>query len=171
MPGGNITAGERFRRISEIKDLQEEGKSDYAISEETGIPIATVKRNIKYIKDLANAELSPEEISGKRAEIYLELKEAIVKAKQLFNNASEAEDPVMASIAIQRFFNMWMEALKSTAGLYGLDTVKVDNYFQFNQLNQMNRPTFKLKVKTADRLRNAIIKEHEDTLKEKDEET
>jgi len=79
-----ITNEERARRLGEIKRLQDDDKTDHAIAEEIGLPLQTVKREIKYLDLLGRSNLTPEILAEKRSELYLELVEATGEAKKLF---------------------------------------------------------------------------------------
>ena len=80
-----ITNEERARRLGEIKRLQDDDKTDHAIAEEIGLPLQTVKREIKYLDLLSRSNLSPEALAEKRSELYLELIDATTEAKKLFD--------------------------------------------------------------------------------------
>ena len=81
---GAISNEERARRLVEIKRLQDDDKTDHAIAEEIGLPLQTVKREIKYLDLLGRSNLTPEILAEKRSELYLELVEATGEAKKLF---------------------------------------------------------------------------------------
>ena len=81
---GAISNEERARRLVVIKQLQDDGKTDYAISEEIGLPLPTVKNAIKYLALLGRSDLTPEVLAEKRSELYVELVEATAEARALF---------------------------------------------------------------------------------------
>ena len=118
-----LTKADRFRRLSEIRNLLEDGKTAHEISKELGLPILTVKRNIKYLDELAIAEISPQELANKRSELYIELVEAASEAKSLFDKYKEDGQ----SLEVKRFFDMWLDTIKIRASIYGLDSFKADN--------------------------------------------
>ena len=79
-----ITNDEKARRLVEIKRLQDDDKTPYQISESLGLPIQTVKREIKYLEVLGRGDITPEDLAQKRSELYLELVEATEEARKLF---------------------------------------------------------------------------------------
>jgi hypothetical protein len=155
---------ERFKRLALIKDLREEGKTVTEIAEETDIPEITVKRNLKYIKDLSVADLTLEEIGGKREELYFELLEATAEAKSLFQKCRDDDRFLDA----KRFYSAWLEAVKARANLYGLDNMRIDNLIQINQNNlSINSDIIdKVDSKTAEILSKKIIENHENRVRE-----
>ena len=119
MPAGTISIAERHKRLTAIKELAESGKSDANIAEELGISLTTVKRNKKYLEELNLSDLTPEKIAEKRAEIELELIEAIGEAKAQFETNKDKYK------AARSWFISWMDAVKLKMQLYGLDSVKL----------------------------------------------
>ena len=87
----NITDKERVRRLHIIDECKDEGLSDSAIAEKMNLPIMTIKRGVAYLEDLRRADLSPEETSAKRGELYLKLSEAAAEAVDQF---SIYKDPI-----------------------------------------------------------------------------
>lgn len=204
-----ITNEERARRLGEIKKLQDDGQTDYAISEKLGLPIQTVKREVKYLDILSKGDISPEELAGKRSELYLELVDATEEAKKLFDLY---KNPTMCPVcdgfgyvevkskfikagvpydvgdkypcvqckglgAIQRaadadrFFKSWLEAIDKKAALFGLNNVKSEGFTVNQQFNSLDMTGIEKVTGKAARLvndlKNTIIKQHEDKLKEK----
>lgn len=86
---GNITQVERFRRMVQVRDLIDTGLSDSKIAEKLGMEITSVKRMKSYIKELSTAELTSKEIAKKRAELYIEITDAAMEARKLFNRFKE----------------------------------------------------------------------------------
>ena len=162
MPAGNITTVDRFNRLFQIKALVDEGKTDNQISEELGMSLPSVKRNIKYLDDLAVADLTSKEVGEKRGEIYVELVEATEEAKKLFEKYREEND----SVAAKRFFSSWLESIQLRMKLYGLDSLKVESYTQINQLNQYSDISDKIDMEAGVRLADMIKRKHEQKLKE-----
>ena len=162
MPAGNITTVDRFNRLFNIKALVEEGKTDNQISEELGMSIPAVKRSMKYLEDLAVADLTSREVGEKRGEIYVELVEATDEAKKLFEYYRDNND----SVAAKRFFSSWLESIQLRMKLYGLDSLKVEAYTQINQLNQYADIPDKIDMVAGARLADMIKRKHEQKLKE-----
>ena len=83
--GFNVTQVERIKTVLAIKDLKDEGKTDTQIADDLGLNITTIKRHIKYIDELKTSDLTGKEIAAKRQELYLDLCEAELEAKKLFD--------------------------------------------------------------------------------------
>jgi len=156
MPRGNLTTEERFRRLHEIRELVEEGLTDYEISEKTGIALASIKRNKKYLEDLAVADLTSKEISEKRGELYMELLEATLEAKKMFEKYRDAGKATFA----KSFFSSWIEALDMRAKLYGLNNIKMDSFTQINTVNYQHEPD-KIDYVAGEKLADMLKKSHE----------
>lgn len=162
MPAGAIKTVDRILRLKEIKKLKDEGKSNNDISKELGISIATVQRNVKHLKEVSVADLSPEEISSKRAELDLDLQEIQEKAREQFElySAKNKKDIENAKPTVARAFMIsWQSAIEMRAKLFGLDNVKQDALVQFNQQNNIQVPD-KVSAGTAKKLADAIKQEH-----------
>ena len=86
---GNITQVERFRRMIQVRDLVEKGLTDSKIADKLCMEITSVKRMRSYVKELAKSELSSKEIASKRAELYIEITEAAMEARKLFDRFKE----------------------------------------------------------------------------------
>jgi hypothetical protein len=184
---GRITDVERVQRLHQVDQLSQEGLTDNKISEELGLGIQVVKRLQKYLKNLKVADLTPEILSEKRAELYLELSEAAEEAREQFelyrlpricsycNGDGKVEDVVCDECKGQggmhfprdanRFLETWTNIIEKKARLYGLDRVKTDNIINFNtQFNTEYVQDMKLSGKSkklADKLSDLVKKEHE----------
>lgn len=157
MPAGNITQKERMERMLKVQELMEDGKSENQIAEELGMTLPTVKRNIVYLEQLHNADLTPEEMSARRSELYLELLEATAEARAMFDDLKVNGQPIHAKY----FFNAWMEAIELRAKLYGLTQTKIDVNTQINTLNEYNRTADKLPSVQAEAVKKAILDAHD----------
>jgi len=167
IPAGNITTIDRFKRLHAIKAGIDEGKSDNAIADELGMSLAAVKKNKKYLKDLAVSDLTSEEISEKRQEIYLELLEMTDEVKTLLEDWKGREGSSAADI--RRWIVSWLEIVQLKAKLLGLDNVKKDTlsaYAQINQLNQYTNPG-KIDRKAGEKLAAMLKSQHERKVKDK----
>uniref|UniRef100_A0A6M3K0H4 Uncharacterized protein n=1 Tax=viral metagenome TaxID=1070528 RepID=A0A6M3K0H4_9ZZZZ len=161
MPGGNISVVERHKKLQQIQELSEEGLSDQQIADKVGMSLTAVKRNQKYIEELHTADLTPEDVASKRAELYLELVEASNSAKSLLDAASLKDNKI--SVDIKRYFDMWMQSISMKMKLYGLESIKVDNMLQINtQFNSNTDVNDKLDSELRERLAKMIIKSHEE---------
>ncbi len=161
MPAGNVNFVERLNRLNEIKRLLDQGKTNHEIAKETGLPIETVRRNIKYLDDLMSSDLTPEQIAEKRSELYLELIEASNEARQLFDKYKTQGKSVDA----KRFFDAWLETIQLRAKLYGLDNVKVDAFTQVNTQINISEPE-RIDPEIGKKIADAIILEHEKRVRE-----
>jgi len=85
MPAGNISAVERIHRISKVKELHDEGKSIQQIADATGMSLTTVKRNLRYAKEIGVGDIEPADINKKRAEMEVEILSAIDEAHSMFD--------------------------------------------------------------------------------------
>ena len=151
--------------------------TNHEISEKLSLPINTVERCQRYLKDLSQADITPEVLSKKRSELYLELSEATEEAKCLFNRYKNPKECKYCKDGIllkkikgkdkeficpkchgygklhntkdaERFFRTWIEAIEKKAKLYGLDNVKNENTFQqFNIDNRKYVPDMKIPSK------------------------
>lgn len=157
MPAGNITQKERMQRMLQVKELMEEGMSESKIAAELGMTLPTVKRNIVYLEQLLNADLTPHEISSKRGELYMELMEATAEAKALFDDYKVNKDPIHAKY----MFSAWLDAIELRAKLYGLTQTKIDVNTQINTLNEYSRSADRLPARNAEAVKKAILDAHD----------
>lgn len=155
-PAGNISVVERHQRLNAIKELVEEGYTDGKIADKLGIAISTVKRNRKYLEELKTADLTPQQVAEKRAELELELIEATEKAKTMFESSKNSSNYRKA----RTWFMSWMEAVKLRMQLYGLDSVKVESFTQINTLNQYVEPDT-VDMETGEKIARLLKKSHE----------
>jgi len=162
MPSGNISTVDRFKRLMDIKELLEQGKSQSEIAKETGMALTTVQRSIKYLDELSTCDLSASQISAKRAEIYMEALEATEEAKQMFVKFKNEAKP----LAARSWFLSWLDALKLRMTLYGLDNVKIGTFTQINQQFNTVEPD-KIDVVAGRKLADMLKKQHEEKLVEK----
>jgi len=163
MPAGRIKTVERILRLKEIKKLKDEGKSNNDVSKELGISIATVQRNVKHLEDISVADLTPEDLSSKRAELDLDLQEIQEKAKEQFEiyaaKDTTPEEKKSASPSVARSFMLtWQAAIEMRAKLFGLDSVKADG-ITFNQQNNYQVPD-KVSSSAAKKIGDALKQEH-----------
>lgn len=161
---GAVNTVERVMRLQEIKKLKDEGLSNNKISKELGISIATVQRNVKHLDEISVADLTPEDISKKRAELDLDLQEIQEKAKEQFEiyaaKSNKPEDVEKAKPSVARsFMTTWQSAIEMRAKLFGLDNVKTDPLVQFNQQNNYQVPD-KVSAGAAKKIADAIKQEH-----------
>lgn len=162
MPSGNISTVDRFKRLMDIKELLEQGKTPMDIARDTGMALATVQRSIKYLDELSTCDLSASKISEKRAEIYMEALEATEEAKKMFTKFKDESKP----LAARSWFLSWLDALKLRMTLYGLDSVKVGAFTQINQ--QFNAvETDKIDAESGRKIADMLKKKHEAKLLEK----
>jgi len=157
MPAGNISATERMKRIYEIKELTEAGMSPAQVSNELGMSLEAVKRNIKYLRELETSLLDPELVMAKRVELDNALLEAVEEARNMFFELKGKGDIKLA----RSFHQRWTETLMNRAKLYGLDTIKVENITQVNTQNNVFTEDVKLDKKTLDKIINSIVGSHE----------
>ncbi len=162
-----ISDVDRVKRLHEIEKCNQENMTNHEISKKLGLPIPTVERCQKYLEDLGRADITPEVLSKKRSELYLELSEATEEAKSLFNMYKTPQkckycegtgiitkikkEKEVESVCTrchgyghthrtkdaERFYRTWIETIEKKAKLYGLDNVKNENTFQ--QFNIDNR--------------------------------
>lgn len=190
-----ISDADRVKRLHEIEKCNQEGMTNNAISEKLGLPIPTVERCQRYLDDLGRSDITPEILSKKRSELYLELSEATQEAKSLFNrykapkeckycdgtgivSIKDEESVCMKCHGYgvlhntkdaERFLRVWTEVIEKKAKLYGLDNVKNENNFQLNVDARSYIPdmniTGNLKVQTK-ALAEKLKEAHEDSLKQ-----
>jgi len=188
----NISGADKFKRLHNIKEAIEEGKSDTEIAKDLGMSLRAVQRNKTYLKDLAVADLTNKEISAKREELYLELLDATGEIRELFNFYKEPqicpickgtktvtvgeEKTIPCNLChskgfihfpkeARRFYDAWLEAVELRAKLYGLDTMKVDSLVQLNQFNQYNSIPDVIDAESGKTLADMIKDKHESKLK------
>jgi len=163
LAAGRITDDERAKRLFEIERLEQEGLSDSKIAETLGLSLPVVKRAQKYLENLKKADITPEVLAEKRAELYLEYTEIAEEAKrqfELYKNPSpcgycsgtgkvQSADGTKILTCLDckgqgslhypkdanRFLITWSEVVEKKAKLFGLDNIKSDNIIQFNQFN------------------------------------
>lgn len=151
MPELNIV--DRFKRLKAIQELIDQGKNEKEIGVELGLDVRSVRKNIKYIKDLELAEITSKEIGEKRSELYLELIEAADEAKQMF------EDYKSKPKVARGYFISWMDTVKLRMQLYGLDNIKQDP--TLIQINSMTHEPDMVDIKVGKKLADMIKKNHE----------
>lgn len=154
MPAGNITTSEKVRRLSDIKKKKEEGLSDQQIADSLGMPLTTVKRNIRYLDEINVSDLSPKVIAERRSEIDIELLSAIEEARQLF--LKYKDDKARQAIA-KNWFYCWLGGLEARAKIYGLDNVKIEAYQQITQQHNTYLPSFELSSEQKHKIADAIV--------------
>jgi len=200
MPAGNISNIERLQKMCQVRDLVESGLTDTAIAKKIGVEPKSVQRMKKYLDELARTDLTSKEISKKRAELYLEITEAAVEAKKLFDKlkawvpckmckgtgelTSKKDDSVkpcyhckglggfIRSGDAKKFFDAWMDSIDRRMRLYGLDQMKGGDMI-FNQqvnTNQYIAPD-RVDGRTAARITDALKSSHESSIQEKYEDS
>jgi len=159
-----ITDDERAKRLFEIEKLNQEGLTDFKISEELGLSIEVIKRSQKYLENLKKSDITPEVLAQKRTELYLEFSEIAEEAKRQYelyqhpilcaycegsgkvpHHTNENEFVVCSKCNgaggnhyprdANRFLLTWTLIIEKKAKLFGLDNIKTDNVVQFNQFN------------------------------------
>ena len=163
----SISDADRVRRLREIEKCNQEDMTNNAIAKKLSLPIETIQRCQKYLETLGQADITPEVLSKKRSELYLELVEATEEAKILFNLYKSPQSCMFCKgtgeitktvkkeeVAVtcgfckgnglvhktkdaERFLKAWVEVIEKKAKLYGLDNVKTETTFQ--QFNFDNR--------------------------------
>ena len=132
MPAGNISAVERHHRIAKVKELNSEGKTTQQIVEATGMSLTTVKRNLRYSKEIDVGDLTPADVNKKRVEIEAELLETIDEASSMFESFKDDKKKWTAARA---WHQRWTESLSLWMKLFGLDSMKIE---AFNLINNQN---------------------------------
>ena len=163
MPAGNIHIADRHARLKEVKNLQEDGKTDQQIADGTGMSLTTVKRYKKYLREIDTCDLTPEDIAEKRIELY---EEAVLASEEAFKLFTECKDNKKFTAA-KSWFLGWMDSLRFRAQLYGLDNVKIDSITQINQQINTYEPE-KVDVEAGRKLADILKKSHEAKLKDVD---
>lgn len=157
-----ISEKERFERLELIKEKLEEGLNQSEIAEELGIPPATISRNVRYLKNLTNADLKPADIADKRADIWLKLEKIITDTKEDYATFRGAKKPKLA----RECLITQISAIKLQAMIYGLiqksDGVQVNQ--QFN-----NKPLDRIDPDVGKRIAKELIKRHESRVRKENE--
>lgn len=153
LPAGNISGLERLQRMHSIKELLADNKSDSEIAQELGMSLDTVKRNKKWLEDVAVADLTSKEIGEKRAELYLELLEAAAEAQALFEKHKDS------SKTANTWMLRWIDTIKLRSELYGLNNIKVGALVQINNQNPPREPE-KVSAEEGEKISNAIKNRH-----------
>lgn len=198
MPSGNISQVERIKKMTQIRDLADQGLSNTAIAEKVGMEIQSIKRMKIYIDELAISELSSKEISNKRAELYIEVTEAAIEARSLFDKFKEwikcgvckgkGEIRIKGGTRAcpqckglggyirtgeaKKFFDAWMDSIDRRMRLYGLDNIKGGDIILNQQVNaNQYMPPDKINVSTAAKISDILKGNHEATIQDKYEST
>ena len=132
MPAGNISAVERYHRIAKVKELNNDGKTTQQIADATGMSLTTVKRNLRYSKEIDVGDLTQADVNNKRVEIETELIEAIDEASSMFEDYKTDKKKWSAARA---WHQRWTESLNLWMKLFGLDSMKIES---FNLINNQN---------------------------------
>jgi len=74
---------------------------------------------------------------------------------------------VLRTLDANRFLKSWVEIIEKKAKLYGLDAIKTDTIFQLNQQFNENSVSDKVSSTTSEKIKSAIINQHETTLRKK----
>jgi len=189
---GRISDQERLRRLNDLQAYEEDGLGVSEIAEKTGMSIMAIKRLKAYREGLMKADLTPEDLSEKRGEFFLEFTEASVEAKDLFLMYKlPVECPLCKGTCIVKvkeveklcrsckglgylhntsdavkFLKVWVEIIEKKASLFGLDNVKFDVLNQqFNFGKELYSAPIKLSgeaLRMSERLAKRIIVDHED---------
>jgi len=176
MPSGSLSAVERIKLLSEVKELVEQGKSDNQIANELGVTLGAVKRSIKYIEELSQSVLTTEEIRTARSEVDNQFLEAEEEARKLFyealqgypvidKNGSEVlkEDGTLLRKIdrglVEKFHRLWTETSMKRAVIYGLDKIKQDNFIQVNTQNNNYVDDIKLSKSLLDKIADQIVEQ------------
>ena len=154
MPAGNISAVERMHRITKVKELHDEGKTIQQIADDTGMALTTVKRNLRYAKEIGTGDLVPADINEKRAEIELEIMRAIDEAYSMFEKYKDEKDDRW-TIA-RGWHRTWTENLNLWMKLYGLDSVKIESLSLINNQHNYIEPEHGLSREAIDKIADAI---------------
>ena len=183
-----ISDAERVKRLHEIDKLNQEELTDNEISEKLGVDIMVVKRGQKYLKNLQKADLTPEVLSEKRSELYLELSEATEEAKELYElyrhptrceyckgigkikkTVKKKEIEAVCGTCnghgwthrprdAERFLRAWVDIIEKKAKLYGFDNVKTGEVYQQFNFNREYVPDMKLPQETQYQVRSLAKK-------------
>ena len=183
-----ISDAERVKRLHEIDKLNQEELTDNEISEKLGVDIMVVKRGQKYLKNLQKADLTPEVLSEKRSELYLELSEATEEAKELYElykhptrceycNGTGKITKVVKKKEVkticgicngqgythrprdaERFLRAWVDIVEKKAKLYGFDNVKTGEVYQQFNFNREYVPEMRLTQDTQFQVRSLAKK-------------
>ena len=171
----------------------DEGLSDSKIAQKLGMEITSVKRAIIYVNELAAAELSTKEIAAKRADLYMELTEAAIEARKLFNKFKEfipckmcngtgslERKGIIKSCTYckgmggyikagdaKKFFDAWMDSTDRRMKLYGLDNNKGGDLVFNQQINNQYVPPDKVDFSTGDKIAKAMKSSHETRIQDK----
>jgi len=170
---GNLSTVEKFQRMKDVRDLKDQKKSDYQISEITGLSLPAVKRNLAYIKQLDLGVLDPVIINEKRIELEEELREAAQEARGAYLEARKGKEVydkdgkvvktedgttvLIPNMKVARgFHKRWVETLVAIAKLYGLDNVRIDSFYQVNTQHNTYNDTIQLESEKANRIADII---------------
>lgn len=164
MPAGNITTVEKIQRLSSIKEMIEDEKSDSQISKETGMNLASVKRNRKYLEELSVSDITTEERAERRSELYIELVDASKEAQELFEKYKNDDKATSAKM----FFSSWLETIQLRMKLYGLEIHKADSFTQIQINNRYVEPDV-INMRDGIKMASMIKKSHEKKLINEDD--
>ena len=147
-----------------------------------------VKRGQIYLKNLQQADLTPEVLSKKRSELYLELSEATEEAKELYelykhpNRCEYCEGTGKVKKVVkkkeetstcgicngqgythrprdaERFLRAWVDIVEKKAKLYGFDNVKTGEVYQQFNFNKEYVPEIRLPQETQSQVRTLATK-------------
>jgi len=161
--GIHISIVDQVVRLKKVQEMLSEEKTVKKISEELGISEQVVYNNINYLKELEVADLTSQDIAGKRAELFIELTEVEKEVKDQYENyknkASYANDA-------RAYLRLWKDVIESKAKMFGVDVIKTDGIVINQQINRYEKPE-QVSHKVKDALASAIIGDHEEKIRQK----
>jgi regulator of replication initiation timing len=162
-----ISTVEKFKRLHDIHELVDQGLSDQEISDRLSLPIVTVQKNVRNLKELEFGELTPENISAKRLEIESNLQTLYEEAyhvwKSFLNEEGNLKDTRQWNMA-RSFHQRASEVQNQIARIYGLDNVKIEAYTQVNKQINNYSPTNKMSDEAKQKIADIWVEEHQRSL-------
>ena len=125
----------RLHRLQKIRDLLEKEYTEEEISNELSVSVRTVQRLKKDLRAMQMSDLTPLEVTEKRAEVYLDLIECIVEAKTRYEECVGKKDNKYAKL----FLETWINTIMKKAKLFGLDKVAPNTAIQINTVTTTPR--------------------------------
>jgi hypothetical protein len=147
-------AKNRINRLVEVQKLVEKGIDKIDVSNQLGVSVKTIERDLLEIEKLKNSSLSPEIQNEKRAEFYLKLLEASQDIYENYLSCVKDKNFLNAN----RFFSNFLSAMSKMMELFSLSGgvgVAVQVNLPQGQVQDS------LPKSIADKLSKAIIDNHE----------
>jgi len=163
--GLHLSVVDQIKRLKQIQELKNEGKNGKEIAEILGISEPVVSNNLSYLRDLQIADLTSQDIAGKRAELFLQLSEVENEVKTQYE---QFKDVKAYSNDARAYLRLWKDVIEAKARMFGVDVIKTEGIVINQQINTNTvREVEKMSLTVRDKIAKAIVDNHETEIRQK----